>query len=149
MTVCLPACRCGKHQRKVRSKCLPDCNCKRHEEFSEDRKQRISESKTGKGQGWYVSNDNHKYLTGMWGHPLAIGNGVVAEHRHVLYEKIGPGTHPCHWCGALRDWGGLDGINADHLDSEPLNNAPENLVPSCCGCNWVGRRRLSRREGIA
>src|SRR5689334_2898842 len=31
-------------------------------------------------------------------HPLADGQGRVSLYRCVLYDKIGPGTHPCHWC---------------------------------------------------
>jgi hypothetical protein len=89
----------------------------------------------------------HRYLTGQWGHPLADRHGQVAEHRKVLYDAIGPGPHPCHWCGTGRDWGGLNGINVDHLDNDKLNNDVINLAVSCCGCNRVGIRRSSRRKG--
>lgn len=75
-------------------------------------------------------------------HPLATGKGSVAEHRLVLYEKIGPGPHPCHWCQAPVDW--LPGertaagaLTADHVDNDSRNNAPENLVPSCHRCNSI------------
>ena len=145
---CPEGCECGKHRGGGSRKCPSDCTCGRHSEFSPERLQRMSEGRSGVGDGWYISNDGHKYLTGMQGHPLAIGRGIVAEHRYVLYEEIGPGPHPCYWCGTPRDWGGQTGINVDHLDDDPLNNDPDNLVPSCCGCNRVGRRRLSRREGI-
>jgi hypothetical protein len=73
------------------------------------------------------------------GHPLAGADGVVAEHRVVLYERVGPGLHPCHWCGALLEWrvdrNRVGQIIADHLDGDIHNNDPENLVPACHSCN--------------
>lgn len=82
----------------------------------------------------------------MPGHPLAAANGQISEARLVLYEKIGPGPHKCHWCPAVIDWaisrkGNQDGaIMADHLDNDFHNDAPENLVPACSKCN-IGRIR--------
>jgi len=73
------------------------------------------------------------------GHPLANGVGYVQEHRAVLYAKIGPGTHPCHWCGIPVTW--QRGVPrrgrllVDHVDGSLRNNDPANLVPSCSGCN--------------
>lgn len=75
----------------------------------------------------------YRVLTGQQGHPLAGPNGGVMEHRAVLYDKIGPGQHPCHHCGTVVEWG-LD-LHVDHLDDDPLNNDPDNLVPSCFPCN--------------
>lgn len=75
------------------------------------------------------------------GHPLANKTGRVQTHRFVLYEKIGPGPHPCHWCGATLFWvagklgGGGNALVPDHLDGMRRNNLPENLVASCQGCN--------------
>lgn len=74
-------------------------------------------------------------------HPLADGDGYVYEHRLVLFEAIGPGTHGCHWCEAGVTWG-VD-LEADHLDHDRANNDRANLVPSCHGCNT--RRALHRR----
>lgn len=69
-------------------------------------------------------------------HPLAI-NTAVSEHRAVLFDKIGPGPHLCHWsCGKLLEWGGKEGICVDHLDGDTTNNDPENLVCSCIACNF-------------
>ena len=73
----------------------------------------------------------------------AVKHYRFAEHRRTLHEKIGPGPHPCHWCGKMVDWirkrsgpGGLDGVLVvDHLDSKKTHNDPSNLVPSCAGCN--------------
>lgn len=74
------------------------------------------------------------------GHPIAPPSGFVAVCRLVLYEKVGPGSHPCHWCGTTVEWlpghGTIKGaLIADHLDWNIHNNSPENLVPSCNDCN--------------
>lgn len=75
------------------------------------------------------------------GHPLAPPGGIVGVARLVLYDKIGPGEHPCHWCQAPVRWivGGGPGtpgsLLADHLDWDTNNNVPENLIPSCNHCN--------------
>lgn len=79
------------------------------------------------------------------GHPLSGKNGLLLVHRKVLYDRIGPEWHPCHWCGELVEWRaratpGNGALVVDHLDHDILNNAPENLVPSCSPCN-VRRRR--------
>lgn len=71
-------------------------------------------------------------------HPLACSDGWVSEHRAVLYSKVGPGQHPCHWCGKQLTWQrGLacDAIEADHVDFNIHNNAPDNIVASCHSCN--------------
>jgi hypothetical protein len=71
-------------------------------------------------------------------HPLARSRGVVFEHRQVLFNAIGTGTHACHWCDKPVTW--TEGITADalvvdHLDGDRSNNDPANLVPSCNPCN--------------
>ncbi len=88
-------------------------------------------------------------------HPLATVRGVVRLHRAVLYEKIGPGTHPCHWCGKALRWVTQlegkstppDAILGDHLDGDIQNNSPKNLVPSCNGCNSLRRRGWRIQDG--
>jgi hypothetical protein len=55
------------------------------------------------------------------GHPLQTGwNQPVAAHRLVLFAKIGPGTHPCHWCGTPVTWTmgerRTDALTTDHVD---------------------------------
>lgn len=72
------------------------------------------------------------------GHPLARAQHKVYEHRLVLWEHIGPGLHSCHWCGTSVAWmpdHGEELLFVDHLDDDKLNNAPQNLVPSCRACN--------------
>lgn len=83
------------------------------------------------------------------GHPLANARGVF-EHRVVLYDAIGPGEHPCHWCSALVTWditASADprALVVDHLDFVKLNNDPANLVPACWACN-IARTRA--RAGV-
>ncbi|MBP6564156.1 MAG: hypothetical protein KA200_00935 [Burkholderiales bacterium] len=74
------------------------------------------------------------------GHPLAYANGVLPEHRQVLHAKIGDVETTCHWCRKPIRWRpgestAPDAIVADHLDNDSRNNSPDNLVPSCHGCN--------------
>lgn len=83
-------------------------------------------------------------------HPLAIRNASyqpgphtvqIWAHRKVLFDKIGYGPHWCHWCGKNVNWrpgkkaGGGNVLVCDHVDRDCRNNVPENLVPSCAGCN--------------
>jgi hypothetical protein len=82
-------------------------------------------------------------------HPIAPPSGVLAVARIVLYEKLGPGEHPCHWCGKTLRWiaGGGPGtpgsLLADHLDWNRHNDDPANLVAACQPCNG---HRTSRRD---
>ena len=77
-----------------------------------------------------------RYLTvRIPGHPLAQKDGRLRVHRAILWEKIGPGPHPCHWCGNVLEW---DRIVTDHVNGVTWDNRPDNLVPACNGCN-LGR----------
>jgi len=76
----------------------------------------------------------------IFDHPLSTPSGGITEARLVLYEKIGPGSHPCTWCKETVTWmpgrGLVAGaLIADHLDWNHHNNDPDNLVPSCNACN--------------
>lgn len=76
-------------------------------------------------------------------HPLANGTKTISTCRVVLYDKIGPGPHPCHDCGDLVDWLAAyqpGSLCVDHLDWNPLNDAPDNLAPACRRCNTTRRR---------
>lgn len=78
-------------------------------------------------------------------HPIATKNGRVLLHRAALYDKIGPGEHPCHWCGEIVSWEKSypkhpDALIVDHLDHDRHNYSPENLVPACNPCNSQRRR---------
>ena len=82
------------------------------------------------------------------GHPLAGASGRIRLCRLVLYGKIGPGEHPCTWCGLILSWGKTQkdsprALLADHLDGDPNNDSAANIVPSCNTCNC--RRGLPNR----
>lgn len=86
-------------------------------------------------------------------HPLSTKDGLLYEHRKVLYDAIGPGEHSCYWCGTRVKW--IKGrcvrgsLVPDHLDGDKQNNERSNLVPACNKCNatrglfmsWVRRHR--------
>lgn len=84
-------------------------------------------------------------------HPAASRGGYVYQHRAVLLDAIGPGEHPCHWCGSTIEWGakGKRKLVVDHLDGNKQHNARSNLVASCHRCNasrglfqwWVMQHR--------
>lgn len=80
-------------------------------------------------------------------HPLSNGRGVTTEHRAVLWERIGAGVHPCHYCGTLVEWrcgvGAWHGaLVAEHLDRNPANNDPSNIVAACQPCNIKNQARI-------
>lgn len=85
-------------------------------------------------KGWTDKSKGYRYVR-LPNHPIAPKSGKVRENRVVLYSIIGPGPHFCYWnCGRLLSW--EDGtLEADHLDFDKGNNAPENLVASCRKCN--------------
>ena len=70
-------------------------------------------------------------------HPLARKSGIVTLQRLVLFDAIGFGPHRCHWCDKWINWGWpmADRLTADHLDWDPTNNDPSNIVAACHGCN--------------
>jgi hypothetical protein len=72
------------------------------------------------------------------GHPIAPPSGVVAVSRLTLYDHIGGGPHPCHWCGAVVQWktGLVPGaLIVDHLNWDQNDDRVENLLVSCNRCN--------------
>lgn len=81
---------CGKRRKSGRYCSMHTARVKRHGSVNVVRPNAVGRFvQAGAG---YIK------LTGSK-HPLAIG-GTVFEHRAVLYDSIGPGEHPCHWCGA-------------------------------------------------
>lgn len=70
-------------------------------------------------------------------HPLASRSGAVYEHRAVLLNAIGLGSHTCHWCRSEVEWRavGKRKLVVDHLDGDKLNNNINNLAASCHRCN--------------
>lgn len=93
--------------------------------------------------GWRTSHGYMKIWVGRQ-HTLSEKSGWAYEHRVVLYEKVGSGPQRCTWCGCELHWHPQPGqmpVRADHLDKDPANNAPENIVVSCHNCNITGYRR--------
>lgn len=72
---------------------------------------------------------------------LRIRGREIPKHRLVLFKKIGPGSHACHWCGKTVSWERLhlndpeNALIADHVDQDKENNHESNIVPSCNTCN--------------
>lgn len=90
-------------------------------------------------RGIRVEGTKHRTETRR-GHPIAPRGGVTARARFVLYDEIGPGPHPCHWCGKEVNWTpgkafAPSALHVDHLDWDAANDDAGNLVPSCNSCN--------------
>jgi len=140
---------------RSRNRCPSGCLCDRHSQERAVKFQATMRGRNGLGEasGESLTSAGYRFLTMQYEHPLRTSGNVVLEHRAVLYSHIGPGPHPCHWidrfsCGRDQlEWGGLggDSIVVDHLDDNGTNNSPENLVPSCTGCNV--RRAHAQRKG--
>lgn len=92
-----------------------------------------------------ISSHGYVWVGGRKEHPLANVRGMLYEHRKVLYDAIGVGPHPCHWCGVEVNWRKSVGARLtmrgallpDHLDGDKSNNAIVNLVPACVRCNGM------------
>ena len=76
---------------------------------------------------------------------------MAVIHRVTLYNRIGPGLHPCHWCGKEVEWtrgnNGETTLVVDHLDDNRQNNEPDNLVPSCNVCNLRRSNKMMIQDG--
>jgi hypothetical protein len=94
----------------------------------------------------------HRRIRYLPSHPLSGSTGLVSAARAILYDRIGPGWHECHWCRRKVRWlRGVRGNNpralvADHVDSDPLNDAPGNIVPSCGTCNGTRTQQIEPTE---
>jgi len=83
-------------------------------------------------------------------HPLASKHGIVYVHRMVLFDAIGYGPHPCHWCKTPVNWGpkgSPDELQPDHLNGYGDDNEIDNLVPSCRSCN-IARAGQARSAAL-
>ena len=65
------------------------------------------------------------------GHPLAMANGYVYEHRFVIYSVYGESLPDCI-CGKKLTW---SNVHIDHKDENVKNNKKDNLRPLCNWCN--------------
>lgn len=143
----------AKQKGIPKKKCRSGCSCGKHH-VSKETRLKLSEVRKGKRWGKptsekYLSSEGYWVLTGLQGHhPLiadrevraGVERGEVLEHRAVLWTKLGCESieclHECHWCGKQLSWSQrIYGIQADHIDGDRTNNAPENIVPSCGPCN--------------
>lgn len=85
-------------------------------------------------------------------HPLVNKSKTVRKARFILWEKLGGKNAACHWCKVELVWMVTEeqrkienALCVDHLDRDSLNDKPENLVPSCRGCN-ANRHINGRRQ---
>ncbi len=94
----------------------------------------------------------HGYLSRVdRAHPMSGVNGMLYQHRQVLYDAIGDGLHNCYWCKTEIQWKAKCArkLVVDHLDGDKANNELSNLKPSCNKCNasrglfqhWVMRHK--------
>lgn len=65
-------------------------------------------------------------------HPICDAQGMIAEHRKVVYEAVATDTPICFWCNKLLTW---KTTVIDHLNEDKTDNRVENLVTSCNPCN--------------
>lgn len=163
---------CGKHYQRFRThgaidnppKALPPwrvCSIKSCDQPSRTRNGGTCEKhyaryrRTGKYDApvfgaW--AETQHGYVARLdRDHPAAAPSGYVYQHRAVLFDAIGAGSHKCHWCGREVAWRaeGSRKLVVDHLDGDKKRNEPGNLVPSCHRCNstrglfqrWVTEHR--------
>lgn len=106
----------------------------------------------GRGQRKPETVKSYRPLRTAKGHPIAPPSGLVPVARLNLYDKIGPGVHPCNWCDDPVSWDAPryspEELMADHVDWNTSNDAPGNLVPSCNTCN-SNRRSGQEWRGVA
>ena len=131
---------CDKPSRNPKSPAL--CPMHYHRQYRHGRTDAEANS-----SGVSVSHGRRYRRSYRPGHPVADKNGGGWEHRFVLYDAIGAGPHPCHWCKSPVDWvakGEPGCLQVDHLNHIGDDNRPENLVPSCGPCNSA--RGMARRH---
>jgi HNH endonuclease. len=67
------------------------------------------------------------------GHPMSTGDGMVYEHRAVIYHEQQGVLPSCFWCGCqVQSW---RHVVIDHLNENKQDNQVSNLAPTCNRCN--------------
>lgn len=122
---------CGSEAR-YKSACL----CQKHY-FRQWRYGATETTKVGKGRNRYVMPDGYIHVRRP-GHPLANKNGLVSEHRAIVYDDLGPGPMNCELCGVEVTW---SNVHIDHIDNSTDNNVRANLRPTCNSCNTQRGRK--------
>lgn len=134
---------CDKPSRNPKSAAL--CPMHYHRQYRHG-----STDKVAHESGITVSLGRRYRRISATNHPLADKSGGAYEHRVVLYDAIGTGPHPCHWCSAEVDWlpkGDPRCLQVDHVNGDGADNRAANLVPSCGGCN-TARALQARSEAL-
>ena len=156
---CPSGCDCKRHTNsgnREGRKCQVGCLCRRHDPEVRARvsttlkerypaKEMPSRMKAGSPELREVFRQRQLSKGDPWRYQGKLIRKDL-PHRRVLFEKIGPGPHPCHWCGERVDW--WTGLHVDHLNGDHLDNRPENIVPSCLLCNRIGARLGKRRRSL-
>lgn len=92
---------------------------------------------TAKPRKSHTKNAKGYQMLHIPGHPLAMSNGAVYEHRKVIYDKCGENLPPCEKCGKPVNW---ETAHIDHIDEIVDNNEPSNLRVLCRPCNVMRAR---------
>lgn len=93
-------------------------------------------TKSGKGKEKQRNGKGYLMIK-MSGHPLAMANGFVYEHRKVIYDRHGDVLPPCEKCGKDVTW---KTAHIDHIDEVVDNNEESNLRVLCRACNVMRSR---------
>lgn len=93
-------------------------------------------TKNGKGKGRTRNAKGYQMLK-ISGHPLAMANGFVYEHRKVMYDRHGDVLPPCEKCGKEVSW---KTAHIDHIDEVVDHNEEDNLRVLCRPCNVMRSR---------
>lgn len=102
-------------------------------------------------EGLPVSLTNGYALVTKRDHAIATGRNRVRVHRAVLHDDIGPGPHPCDYCGVDGlEWGlensDPNNLTVDHANHDKLDCRRSNLRASHKYCN--DNRFIVERLGI-